>query len=253
MIRTFKNSQQLGMVLAIAFFIAVLACAYMLYALPSDLALTPGYEGVLTRVYLVVAFTFLIGSAAIYFALSTRREVIVYKTRATDSAEGEGQRTDEGQKGTISLEPVQALEAGQSNRDLYQQFLQVICDQLEAGQGAYYETRESDGFRKIRLRAGYALAVGEGSHVEYGFGEGFPGQAASEGRTFYIDDIPEGYIKIVSGLGMASPRYLLIVPVKKSSEVRGVIEMAFFKPVSEDQRTYVEEAARIITDKITTE
>jgi CRISPR/Cas system CMR subunit Cmr6 (Cas7 group RAMP superfamily) len=52
---------------------------------------------------------------------------------------------------------------------------------------------------------------------------------------------------------MASPRYLLIVPVKKSSEVRGVIEMAFFKPVSEDQRTYVEEAARIITDKITTE
>lgn len=53
-------------------------------------------------------------------------------------------------------------------------------------------------------------------------------QAAANGKTLYVDDIPEGYIYVISGLGSASPKYLLIVPFKKQEQVIGMLEIASF-------------------------
>lgn len=250
MIRSLKNSRQLGPILAIAFLVTAIATAFVLYSLPADLGLTTGYERTLTKVYFTVALTLIVGAAAIYLALIAREEIIVYRTKTADEQEAANQNGDDNQKGTISLDSIRSLMAGESKKALYQNFLQVVCDQLAAGQGALYEAYESEGIRKIRLIAGYALAVGEGSEVTYDFGEGLVGQSAAEGRTLFVDEIPEGYIKIISGLGTASPRYLLIVPVKKGNEVKGVIEIASFKDISEDQRTYVDEAVSVLTEKI---
>ena len=63
---------------------------------------------------------------------------------------------------------------------------------------------------------GYALSIGESTVIKYEIGEGLIGQSAASGNTLYVDDVPDGYIKIVSGLGSASPQHLLIVPVKKN-------------------------------------
>lgn len=148
------------------------------------------------------------------------------------------------------MDAVAALAPEDSAKQLYARFLQVVCDQLSAGQGAYYEAFESEGIRKVRLAAGYALAVGEGSEVVYDFGEGLVGQSAAEGRTLYVDDIPEGYIKIVSGLGTASPRYLLVVPVVSGGDVKGVIEIASFSAIEDEERTFVEQAAALLIEKM---
>jgi hypothetical protein len=43
---------------------------------------------------------------------------------------------------------------------------------------------------------------------------------------------------------------LLIVPVKKQEQVKGIIELASFIPLSEDQRKFVEESAQLIAEKI---
>jgi methyl-accepting chemotaxis protein len=104
----------------------------------------------------------------------------------------------------------------------------------------------------VELQRGYALAIGESTIISYEFGEGLIGQAAAGGRSLYVDDVPEGYIKIVSGLGSASPKYLLIVPVKNEANVIGVIEIASFTPISEDQRKFTEESAQLIAEKILT-
>jgi methyl-accepting chemotaxis protein len=66
-----------------------------------------------------------------------------------------------------------------------------------------------------------------------------------------VDDVPDGYVKIVSGLGIASPRYLLIVPVKNQEQVLGVMEIATFTPLDENQRRFVEESAQLAASKIT--
>lgn len=249
MIKSLKNSRQLGPIMAMAFFVTAIVTAFVLYSLPADLGLTTGYESTLNTVYVTVALTLIVGAAAIYLALITREEIIVYKTKTADDQEAGNQNGDDNEKGTISVDSIRALTV-ESKKALYQNFLQVVCDQLAAGQGALYEAYEAEGIRKIRLIAGYALAVGEGSEVTYDFGEGLVGQSAAEGRTLLVDEIPEGYIKIISGLGTASPRYLLIVPVKKGDVVIGVIEIASFKNISEDQRTYVNEAVSVLTEKI---
>jgi methyl-accepting chemotaxis protein len=124
-----------------------------------------------------------------------------------------------------------------------------VCKQLDAGQGAIYIVKEEDGKRKVELKNGYALTIGESTVISYEFGEGLIGQSASSGRTLYVDDVPQGYIKIISGLGSASPKFLLIVPIKKE-RVMGVIEIASFTNLTEDQRKFVEESAELIADKI---
>ncbi|MDV3309200.1 MAG: GAF domain-containing protein [Cyclobacteriaceae bacterium] len=250
MIRSLKKTQRLAGILATVFFAAALVSAYVLYSLPSDLGLSSGYEGVLTRTYVVVAITLVTGGAALYVSLMGREEIIVYKTKTEETTETSAATAAEAARGGISMDAVAALTPGESIKQLCQQFLQVICDQLEAGQGAYYEAFESEGIRKVRLTAGYALAVGESSEVVYDFGEGLVGQSAAEGRTLYVDDIPEGYIKIVSGLGTASPRYLLIVPVVRGREVKGVIEIASFSAIADEERSFVEQAAALLIEKM---
>lgn len=241
------------MVLAIVFFFAILACGYLLYTLPDELGLRTGYGTAFSKVYVTVAVTFVVGSIAIYLALSSKKEVIVFKDRTADDDGTQAEGPDDKHKTTISLEHVRSVTESAEDKTLFNGFLQAVCGQLEAGQGAYYETGEADGVRKIRLRAGYALSVGEGSEVEFDFGEGLAGQSAAEGKTLYVDDIPEGYIKIMSGLGTASPRFLLIVPVKNSSGgVVGIIEMASFKEFTEDQRKFVEQAAQVLAERIVT-
>src|SRR5690606_18988323 len=135
MIRSLKNSRQLGPILAIAFLVTAMATAFMLYSLPADLGLTAGYEQTMNKVYFTTAMTLIVGAAAIYLALIAKEEIIVYKTRTAEEQEAGNQNGDDLQKETISLDSVRSLTVGESKKALYQQFLQVVCDQLAAGQG----------------------------------------------------------------------------------------------------------------------
>ena len=144
------------------------------------------------------------------------------------------------------------MQQAKSEKEILQSGVQAICKQLDAGQGALYLTKEEAGKRKDELKIGYALTIGESTIISYEFGEGLIGQSAAGARTLYVDDVPEGYIKIISGLGSASPRYLLIVPLKSNEHVNGVLEIASFHAITEDQRKFVEESAQLVAEKIST-
>jgi len=128
--------------------------------------------------------------------------------------------------------------------------MKTICRQLEAGQGALYAFKEADDKRWIELTGGYALTIGENTTIKFDLGEGLIGQSAVVGKTLYIDEVPEGYMKIASGLGMASPRYLLITPLKKDEKVIGVWELSTFKALTENQRKFVEDAANLLSANV---
>jgi methyl-accepting chemotaxis protein len=216
------------------------------------LRLADGYQPEFLNVYLAIALTSLMGAMALTLSLRYKKEVIIYRDRATETSTTTRKETQQG-KSTISLENLTAnLSQAKNQQNILEVGLNTICKQLEAGQGAIYTTTEKEGKRKVELQRGYALNIGESTIISYEFGEGLIGQAAAGGRSLYVDDVPEGYIKIVSGLGSASPRYLLIVPVKNEGNVLGVIEIASFTPISEDQRKFTEESAQLIADKIST-
>jgi hypothetical protein len=253
MIRAFKDSYNLSLLIAVIFFASILASGYLLFMLPYKLMLANGYAHVFTQVYIAVAISFALGGVALYLALKSQREIVVYRERTSDaeSVESESNGMEDQHKTTITLEGVKAdLSSATTEKDILQNGLHAVCKQLEAGQGALYLIGDNNGKRKVELRQGYALSIGENANIAFDPGEGLVGQSALSGQTLYLDDVPEGYIKIISGLGSASPKYLLIVAVKQNEKILGVMEIASFAPLSEDQRKFAEEAAQLIGEKL---
>jgi methyl-accepting chemotaxis protein len=229
--------------------VGIAASAYILYRLPNNLMLPYGYESVFNTTYLVVGLSFLIGVVAVSQALRYKKELIVYRDRVTELNQSD--RDADSDKSTISVESIKAaLRTTKGEKEILQNGLQSICKQLDAGQGAAYLVQQENDLRFVELKSGYALSISESTTTRYNFGEGLIGQAASNGQLLYLDEVPEGYIKIISGLGSASPRYLLIAPVKNQDTVLGVLEIASFSPFSADQRKFIEQAAQLVADKI---
>ncbi len=73
----------------------------------------------------------------------------------------------------------------------------------------------------------------EDSYREYKLGEGLIGQVAKDKKTLYIDNVPEGYIQTLSGLGKGTPKYLVVLPIVKNNFTIAVIEFASFSPIPE--------------------
>lgn len=72
------------------------------------------------------------------------------------------------------------------------------------------------------------------------------GQAFREGQITYITDIPEGYVKITSGLGDATPKSLIMIPLKHNDISTGILEFAAFKEYKKHEQEFMQQAAEII-------
>ena len=252
MITLFKNPYKLSLALATFFILGIAISLFAIYSLPGSLRLADGYQSEFLSVYLTMAITFFAGGLGLVLALRYKKEVVIFRDRSIEASVAKKQEAEQG-KTTISLDKVvSSVEQATGRKEILEAGLNAICKQLEIGQGAIYTAVENDGKRTVELEGGYALHIGESTTISYEFGEGLIGQAAASGQSLYVDDVPEGYIKIVSGLGSASPKYLLIVPLKHDNQVLGVIEIASFTAISENERKFSEEAAQLIAKRINT-
>lgn len=119
--------------------------------------------------------------------------------------------------------------------EIFNKALSEVCKKLEACQAAAFRVTEEESCQAIELFASFAYHIPEGERVIFRFGEGVAGQVAKEGKTANINGVPEGYIKIISGLGKATPTHLLLIPIKSGKQVVGVVEIASFVPF-DDQK-----------------
>jgi transcriptional regulator with GAF, ATPase, and Fis domain len=250
MIQTFQDRYYVNLILTVLFILGIGASLYYVYSLPSELRLASGYQPQFLPVYLVTGVTFVVGLAALVWALRYKKEIIVFRDKIIDAAELKREEAEQAGRTTINLDNVKAALAAADPKEATSTALQAICKQLDAGQGALYAAEEKNGKRLVELAAGYALNRGESAVIAFEYGEGLVGQVASTGQTLLIDDVPDDYITVISGLGSASPKYLLIAPVKNKERVVGVIEVASFTKTTEDQRKFVEESAQLISEKI---
>ncbi|QXI49809.1 MULTISPECIES: response regulator [Pseudomonas] len=61
--------------------------------------------------------------------------------------------------------------------------------------------------------------------------EGLLAQAVREGRLLRLDNLPEGYFHLSSGLGRGLPLSAVLVPAGEGSQVNGVLELGFLRPL----------------------
>jgi methyl-accepting chemotaxis protein len=71
-----------------------------------------------------------------------------------------------------------------------------------------------------------------------------------EKETIYMTDVPSDYVEITSGLGKATPRCLVLVPMKKEEAVLGVIEIATFEPLEKYQVEFIERVAENVASNL---
>ena len=111
---------------------------------------------------------------------------------------------------------------------------------LDANQGSFYLVDQDDRFERLEMKACYAYDRLKQNKKYIDKGEGIVGEAYQEKRTVYMSEIPKNYFKITSGLGHATPTYLLVVPIKLNENVSGMIEMASFHPMRDYEVEFVE-------------
>ncbi|KKI91996.1 hypothetical protein WQ54_11945 [Bacillus sp. SA1-12] len=111
---------------------------------------------------------------------------------------------------------------------LAKEFLSKITPMVGASFGVFYVKDGSDK-KLFRSIACYAKNGHCKETPNYHLGEGIVGQAALENKVIHLTDLPIGYIKITSGVGVGEPASLLVIPVEFAGEVTVVIELASFK------------------------
>ncbi|SHN58437.1 CHASE3 domain-containing protein [Paenibacillus marchantiae] len=123
-------------------------------------------------------------------------------------------------------------------------FLNQVAILLEAPYGVLYAMKEN---RLIRVAAYAADGEKERSlgKVSVAPGEGLVGQSAIEKRVLQMNDLPQNYIRISSGLGDASAASLTVAPVVFEGKTIAVIELASMKPIEPKETKLLTELIEI--------
>ena len=83
-----------------------------------------------------------------------------------------------------------------------------------------------------------------------GIDEGMIGACAMEKHTIIINDVPDNYTEIGSGLGHAKPKALMFVPLIYNDNLYGVMEFAAFVTFEQYQIQFVERISENIASTI---
>ncbi|MFI9582876.1 HAMP domain-containing protein [Streptomyces sp. NPDC052236] len=103
---------------------------------------------------------------------------------------------------------------------------------------------------ELCMRGSYGYSAGL-MPTSFRPGEALIGTAAEEKRTIQVN-VPPGYLRISSGLGEASPAYVIVLPVLFEGKVLGVIELASFQPFTQIQRDFLNQIAEMIATSVNT-
>src|SRR5947209_6925383 len=124
----------------------------------------------------------------------------------------------------------------QGQRDLMtvsKMILSELAPVVHAEHGVFYGIVPTNGRPTyLALQAGYAYRPRKDVPMEFTLGEGLIGQCALEKKRIVITEVPKDYIKISSALGESTPANIVVLPVLFEGDVRAVIGVGSFQPVS---------------------
>ncbi|MDQ2670227.1 MAG: response regulator, partial [Gemmatimonadota bacterium] len=124
--------------------------------------------------------------------------------------------------------------------------LSDLAPLVSAHHGVFYIREHSAGETRLSLLASYAYRERDGVRRSFALGEGLVGQCALSRERMLLNEVPEGYIRVTSGLGDAPPRSIVVLPVLFEGEVMAVLELASFEVFDEIRLSFLEQLAESI-------
>ncbi len=145
-------------------------------------------------------------------------------------------------------------EISNKNQNL-QLFCEAIISELvkfaEVAVGNLYIKEELDDQSEIlELKACYAYDRNKFLTKQISPGQGLVGQCWKEKKSTYLENIPANYIRIRSGLGASSPKYLYICPMLNDQEVVGIVEIASYDFISSTIREFIDKLCNNLAAKV---
>jgi len=208
--------------------------------------------GVYVKLFVIIGLAFAFCYASIRYLQLSKKETIVYLDKKIEASSTHGSKVGVNQgQGSFNINALKdVIHTAKTREEKWQQGLNQLCHQLNAGQGALYTITSQGEKKSIDLKSGFALVLAEGEKTpSFEFGEGLIGQVAASGTSLYLDELPEGYAsRIESGLGSALPKFLWVFPLKRENEITGVVEVALFTALSEAARQQALEAGSILAE-----
>jgi CHASE3 domain sensor protein/cell division protein FtsL len=136
---------------------------------------------------------------------------------------------------------------------LSENIISEIVQYMEAKQGGLFIINDpSESERYLEMVSCYAYERHKFMEKKVKPGEGMIGQCYLEGELIYLENVPQNYLNITSGIGMANPESLVIVPLKSNDQIEGVLEIASFKKYEKYHLDFLEQLAEIIASAIIT-
>lgn len=143
------------------------------------------------------------------------------------------------------------LRENNSNlKDLSYNVINKLVKYLGANQGGMFLLNDEGDDTYFELMGCYAYDLERKRQKTIKWGEGLVGRCAIEKLPIYMNDIPQKYVNITSGLGEATPTSLFLVPMLINDELQGVLEIASFKEIETYQKEFIEKIAEIVASTI---
>ncbi len=191
-----------------------------------------------------------ISTAADYFADQDQKEKERKEQEKIDK-ELKRRREAEGKKAIAEKveEMVADTEQITDPEKYFDQLLINLSKAIAIVQGvAYTLNRQTQTYSMVSTYAFYTTDTSR----TFAIGEGIPGQVAKDKKLLFINDVPEGYIKIVSGLGTSSPKYMGVIPVIHGDETIALIEISTFEKPELDLVEFQKQFNEKVSEKIST-
>jgi HAMP domain-containing protein/signal transduction histidine kinase/CheY-like chemotaxis protein len=142
----------------------------------------------------------------------------------------------------------QMLQGQKDLNTVTRRILSELAQVVNAQQGMFYilEQDELGADQKLKLFSSFAYDEELNLNKEFAIGQGLVGQCAIEKQRILLKNVPKGYLKIGSGLGKATPKNVVVLPVLFETEVKAVIELASFDDFNETHLDFLEQLTESI-------
>lgn len=174
-------------------------------------------------------------------SLQTEKELLQDKLAVYEERENEALRFSSYQEKII-----QQLFADKSVLKDKHRFLHLLSELFQAGAIILYKETEPKGHFDVEV----SYAVPEDFYPQpFVEGEGLNGQAVADRVPMVIEDIPDYFLPVSSGLGHSSTATLYLLPVIKNGRCTHLFEMSAF--VKNDvERMWEELSAKLVEKEI---
>lgn len=246
-----KLSSLINSIFTLVFIMCIIYLCIRVYVIYSNKVVTSNNEKVITfnsfdEITILTVFILAISIVLILLFSKKKIEVIYVDKLAEAQSIIESKESALNENIEVSITEfnkilVKLESADKSKIEIIEKIGNILCSQINAGQGAFYKTNLDK--KEVELISSYAFVKKENQILSYPFGEGLIGLSAKENKLIKLDNLPQGYLNVFSGLGSTCPNYLYIIPFGDRDGVPlGIIELALFNDLSSKDMLLIDRA-----------